>query len=199
MMHKTSANGNISFKVIGIMLFLISGIYVIYSIRASISQTIYFRAKNNYSKNSDILSLCQRAQKLYPYNYRLLAWGAEETFDRSEDAIGLDKVNYLSLSETICDQGLSLNPHIMPLPFIKMQLLCRKSIKDGISYWEQYVEWDYWNSYNHAVLAVLYAASGKFGKAMQSLEFIKGTVDYEEAKQIVLDYWAADSAMPVIK
>lgn len=215
MSHKKTSISYVLLKIIAVTLLFISGVYVFYSIRAGMAQIIYYKAKahstlptvNSMSNkagikhpaqdNNYILTQCSKAQRLYPYNYRLLAWGAEKAFDHSQNTIGADRIEYIHLAETLCNRGLSLNRYMMPLPFIKMQLLCLTSIKEGIKYWEQYVEWDYWNSYNHAVLAGLYAADGEFGKAMQSLQFIKGTEDFAEANKIVQDYWNADSAMPV--
>ena len=199
MLQKTTKN-NILLKIGGAILLFISAFYMVYSVRASISQSIYIQAKHS-SIGEDLsydylYSQCQKAQQLYPYNYRLMAWGAEAAFERSQSAAGSDKVEYLNLTESLCDRGLSLNRYVMPLPYIKMQLLCLNSPKDGVLYWEQYVEWDYWNSYNHAVLVALYAADGKFGKAMKSLQFIKGTEDFSEANKILQNYWDADSAMP---
>ena len=211
MLQNKKSNNYVLSKIIAMVLILISGFYIFYSVRAGMAQVIYFQTKKKcsladsslqggsgqevYSLNQ-LISKCQKADRLYPYNYRLMAWGAEEAFERSQNSIGVERVDYLDFTGMLCDRGLSLNRYMMPMPFIKMQLLCLKSIKEGTEYWEEYVEWDYWNSYNHAVLAGLYAADGKFGEAMQSLQFIKGTVDFAEANKIVQDYWEADSAMP---
>lgn len=212
MPHKISSNSYI--KIIAAMLLFISGFYVLYSIRTSMAQVIYYKAKTgsilsvinstsgqarrSFQRNSYIQAQCSAAHRLYPYNYRLFAWGAGKAFDSIQNTTGEDRIKCIKLAEFLCDKGLSLNRYIMPLPFIKMQLLCLFSIKEGTEYWEEYVEWDYWSSYNHAVLAGLYAADGKFGKAMQALQFIKGTEDFAEANKIVQDYWNADSAMPVL-
>ena len=198
-MFQTTIN-NILLKISIIVLLFISVFYVVYSVRTGVAQVIYNQAKYGSRAEvfscSDILDQCRKAQQLYSYNYRLMAWGAETAFERSQSTSGSDKVDFINLAETLCDRGLSLNRDMMPLPYIKMQLLCLRSLKDGILFWEQYVERDYWNSYNHAVLSTLYAADGKFGKAMQSLQFIKGTEDFTEANNIVQNYWDADSAMP---
>ncbi len=217
MSHENNSISRILLKIIVVTLLFISGIYVFYGIRAGIAQTIYHKAKvrtallaaslesdngeTKYPAKYDdyIMDQCDKAQRLYPYNYRLLAWGADEAFNHSQKVASGDRQEYINVAETLCNNGLSLNRYMMPLPFIKMQLLCLTSIKDGTEYWEQFVEWDYWNSYNHAVLAGLYAAGGKFGKAMQSLQFIKGTEDYAEANKIVQYYWDADSVMPVLQ
>jgi hypothetical protein len=185
---------------------VISAFYTVYAIRAGHAQVIYYQAKNGKTLpvisnggNKSIFSQCQKAQLLYPHNYRLFLWSAEEVFNRSIEVAGDEQKEYRKVAGILCDRGLDLNCYLMPLPLIKTQLLSLKSIKEGIGYWEKYVEWDYWNSYNHAVLAGLYAADGKFGKAMQSLQFIKGTEDFAAADKIVQDYWKADSAMPVFK
>ena len=185
------------------MLLSISLFYIVYSVRVGAAQAIYFKTKNNQlvpsdfqPENNDIFLQCQKAQKLYPYNHLLLSWGAEEAFARSEKSEGAEKIYYIKLAEALCDRGLALNRYLMPLPFIKTQLLCMRSIKDATIYWEEYVEWDYWNSYNHAVLSSLYAADGRFVEAMSSLQLIKGSEDYAEADKMVQKYWKADAAKP---
>ncbi len=207
MLQKRFSTNSILLKLIAVTLLFISGFYVLYSVRAGTAVAIYHKVKSDVSstlsnsaedfQSNDIFVQCRKAQQLYPYNYRLLAWSAEEAFELSQNSIGADRVEYLNLAEVLCDRGLSLNRYMMPMPFIKMQLICLRSIKEGTEYWEEYTEWDYWNSYNHAVLAGLYAADGKFGKAMQSLQFIKGTEDFAEADRIVNDYFNADSVMPI--
>lgn len=203
MLQSLSSNSRSLLKVIGIILLSISAFYTVYSVRTGAAQVIYIQAKNTQTvhnafvaEKDDIFRQCQKAQRLYPYNHLLLSWGAEEAFARSETSTGAEKVYYIDLADKLCDRGLALNPYLMPLPFIKTKLLCMRSIDDATTYWETYVEWDYWNSYNHAVLSGLYAADGKFGQAISSLQLIKGTEDYAAADKVLQNYWKADAAAP---
>ncbi len=181
-------------RIVGLILLILSLFFVVYSVRAGISQLIYYRAKNGYSDTGDLYKIYRQTNHLYPYNYRFFAWSAEEAFNRGSKATDeKSRDKNFELAELLCDKGLALNKYERPLPFIKTQLLYRKSPTDAVVYWEKYVEWDYWNSYNHAVLASLYAGIGKFGQAMQTLQFIKGTPDYNSAEKIVMQYW--DKAM----
>jgi hypothetical protein len=163
--------------------------YTVYGVRAGIAQALYFKAK--YGSDRDrfplIAARCESAWRLYPFNYYFAMWTAEKAY-YGREADTLDSAMVQSAARW-CDAGLKLNPYRSSLRLLKMRLLRMQSLNQAISYWEAYVDWDFWNPYNHAVLAELYASGGRWGKAMQALQWVKGSPYYNDTRRTLNELW----------
>lgn len=167
----------------GLALVAVSVAGAIYAVRAGWSQHLYWRVKYGPERRDvdAVLRLGATAHRLYPHNYNLCMWIAEHAPSRS----GSDLAGAYGLAEEWCDRGLSLNPYPRGLRFLKMCLLHRTSVADALAYWKEYVEWQFWEPYNHAVLVDLYVATGQLDEAERSLHWVKGSPHFKNAKQLL--------------
>ena len=76
-----------------------------------------------------------------------------------------------------------MNPYPRRMRFLKMYLIRRTSSEQALQYWKEYVEWQFWEPYNQAVLVDLYAACGQLAEAEKSLRWVKGSSHFPAAKQ----------------
>jgi tetratricopeptide (TPR) repeat protein len=186
--------------VAGVTLLAVTGYGICYGIQASIAQAIYHEAKYVNVKDDArlVLNRCEEAYDLYPRNYYFSIWAAEKAYYTS---FGVDKTEsqkLLAASERWCDIGLIQNPYNDQLRMLKTHLLAKDSIPDAIKYWEPCVEWQFWEPYNHAVLAELYAKSGQFEKAFDSLKWVEGSKYYAETARKIKDAWYKDMKPAVV-
>jgi len=166
-------------------------------VRASAAYSLYNKAK--YGSASDnagaVLAKAATAQRFYPYNYYFCIWAAErcyyDHFDPDSDReYLLDSVDYW------CDQGLRQNPYKRELRMLRARLLAMDSPADAVEYWGRYVDWHYWDPFNHSALAEFHAMVGDFDKAFGSLELIKGMSYYEEGLARVKQLWNDEMSIP---
>lgn len=156
--------------------------------RAGLAQAMYARAKFGADRCNlrRILALCASANRFYPYNYSFCFWAAEQAFfasgspqDREERA----------LARAWCDRGLAMNPWNRELQILAARLTQRESPARAARQWERYVEWQFWDSYNHALLAELYADAGDIERAWDELEWVKGSRYYENTRTAIRAAW----------
>jgi hypothetical protein len=163
-------------RLAGLLLLVVALGGVLYASRVSLAQYRYHQLRKTVEKPgegfaAEVLEL----HASYPRNYHLLAWAAEMAHDRALRLDGAARLTAFEETGLLCDAGLDLNPHRVPLPIIKTSLISQASLAEAIIYWEAFVAWDYWNPYNHAYLAELYAAAGRFGDAARALNLIQDT------------------------
>lgn len=171
---------------------------VVYSCRAAVAQRMYYRAK--YTPASDdtkqVLSLCESASQLYRNNYYFCMLSAENayysSFSADGDGVGAD----IGEAQHWCDAGLALNPFRMQLRRLKTCLLARSAPAEAARYWENYVNWQYWDPANHALLVELYALTGEYDKALDSLLLIKESPYYAAASVKLQAAWQKEKALP---
>ena len=116
-------------------------------------------------------------------------WCAEIAYRESVDSDGWEIPERLAIAEHWCRIGLTLNPHKRALHYLDVRLTSRTSLNDAIVKWERYVDWDFWDPFNHAELVRLYSDAGSFGKAADSLYWLEGSSYYREARQYYREAW----------
>ena len=94
--------------------------------------------------------------------------------------------------EFLCNAGLRCNPYNGQLKLIKTRLFEEKSVAEAIAYWRDYVDWEFWRPYNHAVMSELYSEAGNIEKAQDELMWLKGSEYYEETRKFLLKAWGKE-------
>lgn len=180
----------------GMVLLIISVAGVVAGVRAGVAQGLYFQAKYGSARDNPdrIFALCENAYRLYPFNYNFCILAAETAYHTSFNVDRNEAARRRALAERWCSIGLRLNFHRSELRLLKTRLLAPDHLSDAIRYWEAYVDWQFWAPDNHAVLVELYSLSGDFDKALQSLEWVKGTPAYAEANRKLHDAWKQETS-----
>ena len=180
-----------------ILLLALSGYGAVHGIRAAIAQAIYHQAKYGSAGDNPrgIFRRCETAHRFYPYNYHFCIWAAEEAFYSNFDLGEDEAAARLETARFWCDMGLGLNFRHGELRLLKTWLLSMHSVAGAITYWEKYVDWEFWEPHNHAVLVELYAAGGEFGKAMESLKWVKGSEYYAEVSSKLSEAWRKETML----
>lgn len=191
----------IGLLAVGIALVAISAYGICYGVKAGTAQAIYHDAKYGSAKDDvhAVLNRCEESHSLYPYNYYFSIWTGEKAYYTSFDADKEEARKLLAASERWCDIGLAQNFHNSQLRLLKTHLIERRSLPDAIKYWEAYVEWQFWEPHNHAVLAEMYAKAGNFEKAFEELEWVKGSKHHAETAKKIREAWDKDMKPPAAK
>ena len=169
----------------GVVLLVVGLCGVVRGTRAGLGQFLYYHCKFGWFKQDPdvVFECCEWAHKLYPIDYYFCMWTAEKAYYSSLEP-GVHPVwrdRRWRLAGEWCERGLRLNPYKSPLRLLKTRLLAENSLGDAIGYWQRFVEWQFWNPYNHAVLAELYARQGDRGRAEQELGWVKDSKLREES------------------
>jgi tetratricopeptide (TPR) repeat protein len=178
----------------GAALVAVSAYGVCYGVQAGIAHSMYHDAKYGDARGDygQVLNRCEEAHALYPYNYYFSIWTAEKAFYTSFDVDKNEAEKRIAAAERWCDIGLAQNFHNSQLQLLKTRLIERKSLPEAIKFWEAYVEFQFWEPYNHAVLAEMYTKAGDFEKAFDSLEWTKGSKYHDETAKTIKDAWNRD-------
>jgi tetratricopeptide (TPR) repeat protein len=184
--------------VIGVFLVGISVFGVWHGVRAWIAQYHYAQAKYGpyAGRTAPILELCQRAFTLYPWNYYFSILAAEQAYYTSGDVKGELRDERLRLARLWCDRGLTQNAWRSQLRRLHTRFLWERSPAEAIRYWKAHTAWQFWEPYNHAVLAEMYAQDGDFEEAEASLKWVAGDSSYERTRAFVSKEKAAWGAAP---
>lgn len=160
--------------VIGAVVVALAGAGLLHAGRAAIASSLSYRAQYGKPAASveQVLDLCRKASSLYPWNYYLVIFAAETAYYHSGDVTGGAREERLKLSRFWCERGLSLNVYKSQLRRLKTRFLWEESPLKAIEYWKAYTDWQFWEPYNHATLAELYARAGEFDLAEQSLKWV---------------------------
>ncbi|MBN1670658.1 MAG: hypothetical protein JXR37_06480 [Kiritimatiellae bacterium] len=162
---------------------------ILHGARAGSAQALRRRAATRHLPSA-VLALCQRAHRLYAYDYYgcvLAAWTAYDaaqgdTADGPEKATGGGN---LEQAELWCDRGLALNPYQRKLNRLKAHLLLRQDPEAAVRHWRRYVEWAFWQPDHHAFLAMLLARAGEFAQAERALDWAGGSRYHDLARKVV--------------
>lgn len=172
--------------LIGLLLVMLSALGVWRSLTAGIAQCHYYRAKYGAASCDvvKVVELCRKAYLLYPHNYYFSILAAERACWASEETTA-DRMRWLRESSLWCDRGLLQNARKSQLRRLHAQLLWPESPQKAIRSWAEYTDWHFWEPYNHAVLAGMYAKAGDFEKAELELMWTSGTAEEENARKEV--------------
>ena len=179
--------------IVGMVLVVLAFLGVIHGVRAGVAQCLYREAKYGAqaADTDHVVDLCGRAYAWYPWNYYFSILAAEQAYYTADAVTGVARRNRLLQSQCWCDRGLIQNPWRSQLRRLHTRFLWEESPARAIHYWEAHTEWQFWEPYNHAVLAELYAKAGEFDKAEQALKWVQGAPDYEPTQKLVLAEKAA--------
>ncbi|MBL7077531.1 MAG: hypothetical protein ISS31_08665 [Kiritimatiellae bacterium] len=169
-----------------------------YASRASRAYRLYHHAKYGDAREDlpAVLRSIEKAHRLYPHNYRFCTWAAEQAYKNRNKVRGEDRERRCRAAENWTDVGLSLNHFSGPLHLLKARLLERRDPVAAVASWTKYVNWHFWEPYNHAVLVDLHASAGDFDRAADELDWVKGSEHYEWALGRLQDAWRQEMALP---
>ena len=180
--------------VFGIVLVLVGLLGVNYSINATKAQVMY--AKSRYTQGSKSLSPelvysnYVSVANLYPYNFYFSAYAGEKLFYNISNSNSQEAAEKLEIIKDIASNGIKINPYNSQLVYLHMRMLEKESPKAALDYWQKFVDWYFWNDYNHSVLAELYAKSGMYEKAMNELKYLeKNPKLLDHTKHLIDDAW----------
>jgi tetratricopeptide (TPR) repeat protein len=170
---------------------------LVHGIRAALANTLYFQAKYGSEKDNPtaIFALYEQAHWWYPFNYNFCILAAETAYYSSFAVDPKEAARRRLLAARWCDTGLRLDFHKSQLRLLKTRLLATDSLPAAIRYWNDYVDWQYWEPYNHAVLVELYAQAGDFDKALESLALTKGSDSYNDASRKFVEIWDLEKTL----
>lgn len=185
--------------VVGAALVLLGVIGLGYSICAGFAHIGVYRLRHGAlgAEGCDMrraLAVAERCHRLYPRNFYLAVWAGPAIAYR--DGTGLSPEERHRLADLWVSRGLALNPYRRVLRLLRARLMCETSPKAAAEYWEQYVDWHYWDAFNHAMLVEFFAKSGQIVKAMQSLSMTRGSPYYDGAHQEITAAWTREKEMP---
>ena len=172
---------------------------LLHGTRAAVANAIYYRAKFGSLKDrpDKIIAACEQAHRLYPFQHRFCLWTAEQAYVDRFDAAGRERPDRLAAAETWCRRGLTLQPYSQALHLLNVRLTARASLRDAIDKWDEYVDWHFWDPYNHAVRVELYSRVGRFGEAAEALTWVRGSEYFQEARQTLDDAMRRDREWPL--
>ena len=186
--------------VIGFILVTISALGVVQGVRAGIAQAIHCSIR--YGSDSEEVSpevasqACEKAHRSYPYNYYLCTWISEKAYYNRFDEEGKEIEGRRDIAGAWCARGLALNKRKSQLRLMNTRFIAEKSVPDAIAYWKEYVEWDFWDPYSHAVLVDYYVDVGDLEGATSELEWVKGSPHYKDSSRRLLEAWKQDMEIP---
>ena len=182
---------------LGLILLAVSSAGILHGVRAGLAHVLYFQAKYGSARDDAdrVLRLAERAHGLYPCNYNLCILAADAAYAASSVRDRDESARRRALAERWCGTGLKLNFHQRQLRRLKTRLLASESLQEAVRYWEDYVEWQFWDPYNHAVLVELYGRAGDFEKARRSLNWVVGSDRYEEALGAFQEAWSREQRL----
>ena len=183
---------------LGTLLLLTSVTGIVYASRVALAQGIYGWAKymTPVADYGDVLDLSELALSIYSENYYACIFAAETAYFSSFKLPDKDAAGNISKSLEWCDRGLQSNSFRMQLHRLKTYLMARHSLSEAAKYWEKCTDWQFWEPANHALLVELYAQTGQYEKAVDSLMLIKQSSYYAEASRKLNDAWKKEKDFP---
>ncbi len=169
-----------------------------FSLRAAMAAHLYYQVKFGAARENvdEVLALAAQAHRLYADNDLLCVWAGEQAWHHRAEGDAVTRRRRLDAAAGWCEAGLALNPYSSALNLLKTRLLQRESPARAAAYWQRYVAWNFWEPYNHAVLAELYAEAGDFGRAAESLRWVEGSPHYDWAAGCLREAWRRERQPP---
>ena len=79
---------------------------------------------------------------------------------------------------------------------LKARLVSLESPAEAVAYWDEYLDWNFWQPLNHMVMVELAVSAGDFTRASDALKWLKGTSHGPWAEALIRRAWAAERAAP---
>jgi len=164
-------------RVCGAFLLVISVLGILHGARAGVAQAIYCRSRymSPDATPERIAEDCNRAHALYPYNYYFCIWTGENAFHNRGKEGTTRAHNLLSVAEKWAHIGHELNPYNSEIKVLKTDVLSMSSIDAAVALWEPYLDWSFWEPFNHFVMVDLYIKAGRLDEAEEALYWLKDT------------------------
>lgn len=178
--------------LLGLALLVLAVAGTRYGLRAGCAQAEYYRAKYGILRDQPAraLELAERAHARYPLNFYLCSWAGEVAYYGDWGADAPAAPVRRELARRWCERGLALNGWYRPLRLLEARLAADVSLPEAIRLWESYVDWQFWDPYNHAVLAEFYSRGGRYEQALEALTWVRGSPYEEAARRQVQQAWA---------
>ncbi len=169
------------------------------SVRFTFSSLVYRHAR--FARHSGgegavrrAAELAQSAYRIDPDNHPFWSWlsdGLVAAYGASGDP------DMLAGAALWSERGLAANRFGWRINVTRAKVLAEKSPDEAVRFWGLYVDWHYWEPFNHAYLAELHARAGDTGSALHVLRRIEGLPYHKQTLQIVTQ-WAGHqrSAIP---
>ena len=153
---------------------------IIFSARASRAFQIYYDTKYEHSAYEsevaqtgrplltpqEINDRCEEILRLYPFSYLTCHIAAEASYHNRH----VDFYPLLEQSRRWTDRGLNLNPYHQSLTLRRVGIYEKLyDYETALMHMKTYTEWNFWDPFNHARLAVLHAKLGDFETADKEL------------------------------
>ncbi len=181
--------------VAGLALAVIGVAGVVHGVRAELAQLLYFQCKYGPWKADPDRAFvaAERAHGFYPYNDLLCILTAETAWYTRVDEAGGERVDRLDTAARWCAAGQALNPWSSQLRMLDMRLTERHSLREAVRKWEAFVDWQYWEPYNHVVMVELYGKAGRYREALERLALLESRPPfYQDAQRALNDAWRAE-------
>ena len=173
----------------GILLTMAALVCLLHTTRMVIASTYYHQAKYGSSKEDVeyVLEKCRSAAALCGYHYLFFRLAADKAFALASKGDSADREYYFDQARFWCERSLALSSHQTLVNWIKARLLWRESPAQAIKHWENHVAWHFWDPFNHAMLACMYAQADDVPRAEKEVEWVKGSPYYDNTVRIIMD------------
>jgi len=172
----------------------------VFSVRAARAYALYYRAKFGAAREDPkaVLELAERSYRLHRWNYYLCVLAGETAYRARTEGGTFDDDGRLSAARFWCRRGLDLNPYKRALRLLEVRLAADTSGADeAVGLWERYLDWHFWDPYNHRVMAELHAEAGDYDKAIARLKWIENSPRHREAaRQSINEAWRREMQPP---
>ena len=190
--------GRIVRTMLGLTLAVLGCFSVCYGIRVARAQVLYHAIKYGQQAQADpelISTKAEKAYALYPHNYFLCLYVAEQFWPKSSGPEADISADAVERFDRWYERGLTLNPYHWRLHRAKTRSLSLTSADAAADYWAQFVDWQFWSPANLSFLVTCYARSGRFVEAAETLSLLKGYPGhYARAAAALRTAWAAEMA-----
>ncbi len=166
--------------LVGPAVVILSTACMMHGVRAGLAQHLYFEASYGATKSDPerILASCEKADRLYPWNYLFCSRAAGAAFVNADEMTDTAvRTRLFSAAGRWCDRGLLLNPYCRELVLRKAGLIgaAGEGAVRAAEYWARYTDWHYWNPENHSILGMMYIWAGDLEKAEACASLIDKT------------------------
>ena len=164
-------------RIAGAILFLVSIAGILQATRAGVAQIIYYHSRyiSPDSGSETIVKQCETAHSFYPYNYYFCIWAGENAYHNRGKGNTARSRELLVAAKNWAGIGHDLNPYNSELAVLMTDVLSGTSIDDAISLWESYLDWNFWEPFNHFVMIDLYIKAGRLEEAEEALYWLQDT------------------------
>lgn len=172
---------------------------IVYGGRAALSHWLYHRVKYGAERDLDAAAILRRGEtafRLYPFSYHLCEFMAETAWEARFGEGGAVRDDMAAAANDWCRRGLVLNRRSRRLNELAARGLALRSPAASVAFWRKYVQWDFWQPDNHAVLADLQIGAGDYAGALDSLRWAARSTHHERVLRRLRAAWRREREAP---